>query len=281
MAAMGAARCGQRCRTAKALPLLLLAALAMAAANWAFVPPAAPAVRLQGAAGSRAAAEQPKKDGAPLSPLLPSALLPLLAATPAEAAGEGDIPGAFVAYGHYLALVVSTVCLTTERLTFKANMSAEEESKMQIVDAVYGVAGLLTVVTGYLRVTEYGKGWEFYQHEPIFWLKVTLVSITGAASFFVTAMIIKRAVARKENGGQLAPMSEKLAARMTSVINAQLLAVGAIPLSAALMARGVGYADWLPWQAGAAPAALALFGLGAKYIKEALEWTEDEQAVAA
>ena len=31
-----------------------------------------------------------------------------------------------------------------------------------------------------------------------------------------------------------------------------------------------------PWQAGAAPAALALFGLGGKYIKEALDWEEDD-----
>ena len=38
----------------------------------------------------------------------------------------------------------------------------------------------------------------------------------------------------------IAPMSEELAARMTSIINAELLAIASIPLSAALMARGVG-----------------------------------------
>ena len=70
-------------------------------------------------------------------------------------------------------------------------------------------------------------------------------------------------------------MSAKLAGRLTSVINAELLAIASIPLAAALMARGVGYADWLPWQAGAAPVALALGGLGFKYVKEALDWQED------
>jgi len=42
------------------------------------------------------------------------------------------------------------------------------------------------------------------------------------------------------------------------------------------MSRGVGYMDSLPWQAGAAPVGLAVVGLGYKYVKEALTWTEDE-----
>ena len=56
-----------------------------------------------------------------------------------------------------------------------AAMTMAEEKTMAIADAVYGLAGLGVVVTGYLRVTQYGKGWEFYQHEPIFWLKMLLV----------------------------------------------------------------------------------------------------------
>ena len=54
------------------------------------------------------------------------------------------------------------------------------------------------------------------------------------------------------------------------------MALLSIPLTAALMSRGVGYTEWLPWQAGAAPFGLALTGLGYKYVKEALDWKEDE-----
>ena len=50
---------------------------------------------------------------------------------------------------------------------------------MAIADAVYGLAGALVVYTGYLRVTAYGKGWEFYQHEPIFWFKMALLAVMG------------------------------------------------------------------------------------------------------
>lgn len=157
-------------------------------------------------------------------------------------------------------------------------MSEEDETKVAIADAVYGGAGLLVVYTGYLRVTEYGKGWEFYAHSPLFWAKMTLVAIMGAASFFPTTKIIQRSVGLRsaDVASRPGPMSEKLAARLTSVINAEILAVASIPLAASLMARGVGYADWLPWQAGAAPAVLALGGLGFKYVKEAVDWQEEE-----
>ena len=169
--------------------------------------------------------------------------------------------------------------LITERLLIKEDMSEDDFDTVAIADGLYGIAGLLVTVTGYLRVTQYAKGWEFYQHEPVFWVKMFLFCVTGAASFFPTTKIIQRAVA-KRNDPTVPPMSPKLVKRMTSIINAELLAIGSIPLSATLMARGVGYAEWLPWQAGAAPAVLALGGLGYKYVKEALDWTDDEGPAA-
>ena len=58
----------------------------------------------------------------------------------------------------------------------------------------------------------------------------------GAASFFPTTKIIQRAVAARGDA-PVAPMSEKLAARMTSVINSELLALLSIPLAATMMSR--------------------------------------------
>ena len=76
--------------------------------------------------------------------------------------------------------MVCTACLTAERLTIKPAMNMAEEKVMAVADSAYGLASLLLVYTGYLRVTQYGKGWEFYQHEPIFWLKLTLLAVAGA-----------------------------------------------------------------------------------------------------
>ena len=206
----------------------------------------------------------------------PGALAAALAGTPApaEAASQGDaIPSAFAAYGHYLGLILVAASLTAERLTIKPGMTDDEEERLATADIVYGIAGVLVLFTGYLRVTQFGKGWDFYSHSPVFWVKMVLFTVMGSASFFPTIKIIQRAVGKK-NGEDVPPMSEKLAARMTSIINAELLAIASIPLAAALMARGVGYAEWLPWPVGAAPVGLAAVGLGVKYVKEALDWEE-------
>jgi hypothetical protein len=81
---------------------------------------------------------------------------------PAHAASEvaGSIPSALAAYGHYLGLLLVGVSLTVERFLIKPGMSPEDEKTATNADIVYGIAGVLVLVTGYLRVTQYGKGWE-------------------------------------------------------------------------------------------------------------------------
>lgn len=202
-------------------------------------------------------------------------------ASPAVAASAvtdsfAQLPSAIVAYGHYLALLLCTGALAVERLSLKEGMTREDEERLASADLVYVFAALLVVLTGYLRTTDYGKGWDFYQHEPIFWVKLILVAVAGASSLFPTIKLFQRSNARnKESSEEFVPMSPKLVARMTSIINAELLAIFSIPLAATLMARGVGYLDWLPWQAGAALTLFAFGGLGVKYGKEALDWTEE------
>ena len=80
--------------------------------------------------------------------------------------------------------------------------------------------------------------------QPIFWVKMLLLAVMGAASFFPTTKIIQRSVAKRQ-GETVPPMSPKLIKRITSIVNAELLAVASIPLAATLMARGVGYVEGL------------------------------------
>ena len=215
------------------------------------------------------------------APLAVASLAPLEAhAADGSSGGGGQLASAFAAYGHYLSLFIIVGCLVTERLTVKANMSGEEEDRLAIADTTLGISGALLAYTGYLRTTaDWGKGFDYYAHEPVFWLKIFFVAIFGAVSFFPTTKIIQRSVAKRN--GNLVPMSEELAARMTSLINAELLMVASIPLTASFMARGVGYMPTFPWQVGAGATVAALGGLGFKYVKEALDWEEPAPAAAA
>jgi len=199
-----------------------------------------------------------------------------LSCTPGMAeASSGDVlPSAFAAYGHYLSIIVMTAAIMAERLTVKPNMSIEEEKFLGYSDITVGVAGVAVLVSGYFRATQYGKGWEFYSHEPIFWLKMAFLGIFGGLSLFPTILIIQRTI-KIQQEGSIQPMSEELATRMKKVLNAELTAIAFIPLTATLMSRGVAYINDFPTQI-VGPIFFALITGGAvyKYVKDAITWKE-------
>lgn len=190
-----------------------------------------------------------------------------------------NLNSAFTAYGHYLGLILVCISLVIERLLIKPNMSIEDEKTVIKADIVYGLAGLLILITGYFRVTAFGKGWDFYSHEPLFWVKLCLFSIMGSSSLFPTIKLIQRSLLildfEKGKVPSIEPISSKLANRLIKIINGEILAIMSIPLAASLMARGVGYLDWFPWEAGVIPLVLIISGLGIKYVTEAIQFKED------
>jgi uncharacterized membrane protein len=167
----------------------------------------------------------------------PLTVASIVSMTPFPAAAAGDqIPSALAAYGHYLSLFAIVGLVTYERVTVEAGISKEKETSLAIADALVGLSGISVLLSGYYRATQYGKGWEFYSHEPFFWLKMVFLCIFGAASLFPTTTFIKRSVAI-QTGKELEPMSEKLATRLQKVLNAELVMVASIPLAATLMVR--------------------------------------------
>ena len=156
-------------------------------------------------------------------------------ASAATANAPNAVGSALVGYGHYLSMIGVTGCLFAERLTIKPNMSDDSEDLIAVADILYGLFGALIAYTGYLRASQYEKGFYFYSHEPLFWLKIAMVGVFGATSFFNTTIIIKRSIAKRN--GNLEPMGEKLSKRMVSICNAELTALASIPLVATFMAR--------------------------------------------
>lgn len=190
----------------------------------------------------------------------------------------GPIQSALFAYGHYLSIIGIVGVVLTERWTLEngPNLTEDEENRLAIADTFYGLVGVLILYTGYYRLSDpsLGKGTDFYIHEPVFWLKMAMVAVLGAASLFNTTKIIQRSVARFSGDKQVEPMSEELCDRMKSICNAELTGVLFIPMAATFMARGIGYNESIPWQAEAGGVALIFLGLGFKYVKEALTFED-------
>ena len=203
-----------------------------------------------------------------------------LVGTPTPAlAVAGPIPSAVLAWLHFVGILGVAGGLMTERFVLKKNMSPEDEMILNSADGVYGLSAVSLLISGYFRMTGFAKGWDFYSNEPIFWLKMSSVAVLGGLSVFPSIVFFRRSQARQQ-GQALAPLSDKLVDRLSTIINAEILALLTIPLLASLMARGVLYVNDFPWALGVVLYVVSLGGAGYKYGKEAFELMESEQALA-
>lgn len=268
------------CLRTPALALPVRAVRGARASRAAAVTPAAVARP----AGVKTSSNEPsdralQASAAPATATSALAALTFFAMPEAAQAAVDPVASAFAAYGHYLGLVLVVASLTVEKMLIKPEMTEDEAQKLVVADSVYGIAGILVLYTGYLRVTQYGKGWDFYSHEPIFWVKMALFGVMGSSSLFNTIKIIQMAAKKANGDANSSAIGEKLSARMQKIVNGELLAIGSIPLAAATMARGVGYGDGsFPWQAGAGGVAAVCLGLTVKYVKEAITWEDEKVA---
>ncbi|GKY90773.1 hypothetical protein MPSEU_000050100 [Mayamaea pseudoterrestris] len=217
----------------------------------------------------------------PVSIFLPAliAAVPILTtAMPADAAtGGGAVPSALFAYGHYFGLLAAMGLLVYERVTIQPGMTREQERNAAIADALYLISFFAIVATGASRTIDYGKGFDFYSHEPFFWIKMATVGVQGGIGAFPALTHLRRAKGIWGNE-MVEPMSTKLSTRMHKVLNAEITGLLSIPFFATFMARGVWYSQEFPWQAGAAFTGLALLGSSALYAKQAFSWVEDDVA---
>ncbi len=161
----------------------------------------------------------------------------MIPAVPA-ALPTGVLPSAAVAYVHYLSFMLCFGALVLERRLIRPNPDRETATLMVITDIVYGLAALGVLVSGILRVIHYGQGSGFYTANPLFWWKVGTYLAVGALSLYPTITYILWAIPLRK--GELPQVSEGLAQRLAWILNIELAGFAAIPLLAALMARGVG-----------------------------------------
>jgi putative membrane protein len=190
----------------------------------------------------------------------------------------GPIPSAAFAWFHYVGIMGVSGGLMTERFLIKYNMNEEEEIKVNNADGIYGLSAFSLLISGYFRVTQYAKGFDFYKNEPIFWLKMASIAVLGGLSFYPAIIFFRRDQARR-NGMTLSPLSDAIVDRITTILNAEILAVASIPFMATLMARGVWYVNDFPWAIGVILYALSLGGAGYKYGKGAFDMMEEENAL--
>ena len=143
-----------------------------------------------------------------------------------------------MAYAHYLSFMICFAALALERKILKVSPNREEAVTMVVVDVVYGLAGLVLLISGILRVLYFGQGSDFYTHNPLFWIKVGIFIIVGSLSLYPTITYILWAVPLRK--GELPVVEADLVGRLGFVLNIELVGFALIPLFATLMSRGIG-----------------------------------------
>lgn len=142
-----------------------------------------------------------------------------------------------LAYAHFVAILMLVVFITSEAALCRPEwMNAAVVRRLARVDIIYMGAAIAVLATGFARTYWGAKGFEWYWHQPLLHIKVTLFVIVGLISIAPTRAFIRWRNALDANGA-LPAEAEVRKVRKLIMVQAHLVML--IPLAAVLLARGV------------------------------------------
>ncbi|MCB1183467.1 DUF2214 family protein [bacterium] len=137
-------------------------------------------------------------------------------------------------YLHYLGFGLLFATLAAELALFRPAVSGEVARRLARIDALYGLAAVVVLATGLLKVFVYGKSAAYYGQNFVFHIKVTLFAIVFGLSLVPTVRFFR---ARGAANGTT--VTYPAATGRLLVIEMAVLVL--IPLLGVLMAHGYGY----------------------------------------
>ena len=140
------------------------------------------------------------------------------------------------AFLHHLCAFTLVAAVAIEFTLLRQELTVASARRLQVTDAVLGVAAGALLIIGLLRVFYFEKGASYYFHSHAFLTKFSLFIIIGLLSIVPTREFLSWRGAIK--AGQVPVVDARKLRRVTAVIHAELAAIVVILLCAAIMARG-------------------------------------------
>jgi putative membrane protein len=140
----------------------------------------------------------------------------------------------FVRYLHFISIFTLFAALVAEHLLLSKSMTRSQLQRVATLDAVYGVAALLALVTGLMLWFVVGKPAEFYTQNAVFHTKVLLFVIAALISIYPTIFYVRN---RKGNPDDTVVIPKPL----IMMVRMELLIFTIMPLLGTLVSRSVGY----------------------------------------
>jgi len=137
-----------------------------------------------------------------------------------------------VRYMHFVGIIILASTLVAEHLLISKQMDLKTFKKLIVVDSIYGISAMVTLVAGLLLWLAVGKPSEFYSSNFIFHIKVSLFITIGLLSAVPTIYFVRN---RKATAATIV-----LPNYIVAILRLELTLLLVIPLLAVLMARGIG-----------------------------------------
>ena len=141
---------------------------------------------------------------------------------------------AVLAIGHHLAIFGILAVLVAEWALVRVGMDVAEVRRVGRIDSAYGLLAAAVLVIGVSRVVWGAKPADFYVDNPVFWAKLNVFAVIGVLSIWPTVRFVRW---RRADG----PPEEGEVRRARRFVQLQLGLFVALPVLAALMARGIGH----------------------------------------
>lgn len=142
------------------------------------------------------------------------------------------------AYLHYGAMITIGAALIVQLTRCHQDMQPPDIRVLTRIDLVYVLAAVIALLTGLSRALLVGKGFAFYSHNPVFYIKMALFIALGLLSIPPTLQFRRWHRALMAGEGRVLNGEQIKATRQ--FLMAELLLYALIPLLAVLMARGIG-----------------------------------------
>jgi putative membrane protein len=140
------------------------------------------------------------------------------------------------AFLHHLAAFALVAMLAVELVLLRQPITAENATRISIIDAVLGASAGVLLVVGLLRVFFFEKGWAYYFSSHAFLTKFGLFVVIGLASIVPTMEFMRWRKAVKS--GRAPDVDPNKVQTIRKIVHWELVGVVLILACAAMMARG-------------------------------------------
>lgn len=137
-------------------------------------------------------------------------------------------------YTHFLCIFAIVGALVSEHLLLAPTLPRATIKRLATIDGIYGIAALLLLGAGFTLWFGVGKPADFYSRNWIFHLKLGLFTLVGLLSLVPTIYFLKH-----RKGDPTDTLT--LPTHLIWIVRIELLLLAIIPLTASLMAKGIGY----------------------------------------